>query len=119
MKTDRELLELAAKAVGRSGVYQHWEDSRDNVSCGIAPNGTPGREWWNPLRDDGACARLEAELRIDIEWQRIGVVACHRAESGHDIVAREPYADHLDRQSARRMASLRVAAGIQEAKETP
>ena len=56
--TDRELLELAAKAAGKTGVYQHWRDSRDIVSCGIAPNGSVGRLWWNPLTDDGEALQL-------------------------------------------------------------
>ena len=115
MKTERELLELAAKACGIRVKWEqlhgvHWVDPGQGLV--IKP--------WNPLKDDGDCARMEARIRVDIEWQRIGVVACHRAESGHDIVAREPYADHqYDRQSARRMASLMVAAAIQEAKEAP
>lgn len=50
---NRALLELAAKAAGVLGVYQHWEDSRGSVSCGIAPNGSPGRLWWNQLTDEG------------------------------------------------------------------
>jgi len=64
--TDIELLELAAKAAGIDGVYQLWEDGRGQVSCGIAPNGSPGRDWWNPLRDDGAALRLAVRLGLDL-----------------------------------------------------
>lgn len=113
MKTVRELLELAAKAMAKEIDLDRYDEDMGFVILGIS-------RWWNPQTDDGDCARMEAGLRIDIEWRQIGVVACHRAESGHDIVAYEPYADHQDdRQSARRMASLRVAAAIPKAKEAP
>lgn len=46
--TDRELLELAAKAAGVD--YKGWD-----------------REWtWNPLTDDGDALRLAVKLRIDV-----------------------------------------------------
>jgi hypothetical protein len=112
MKSDREILVLAARSAGVRGTY-FWNIDDSGIEM-------PGGRVWNPRSNDGDCARLEALLRIDIEWQRIGVVACHRAENGHDIVARVTYADHYDdRPSARRMASLMVAAAIQEAKEAP
>lgn len=64
--TDRELLELAAKAAGielqwpldgRVGAYPAnpwWKDA-------------PG---WNPLADDGDALRLAVYLRLMIAWDR-------------------------------------------------
>ena len=62
MKTDRELLELAAKAVGAE-----WSDYPDRT-----PNHwemeKPDGVWsvWNPLTDDGDALRLAAKLRLTI-----------------------------------------------------
>ncbi len=60
MKTDRELLELAAKAIGLGG-------------CTIKV----GRKNWNPLSDDGDALRLAVKLNLlvpecieDWEWCR-------------------------------------------------
>ena len=54
MKTDRELLDLAAKAVGISvndEIRQLW--------------GYPGSSAWNPLTDDGDALRMAVMLNID------------------------------------------------------
>jgi len=55
--TDRELLELAAKAAG--------------IELGWNKNDTPPKpfrldtaEWWNPLTDDGDALRLAAKLAM-------------------------------------------------------
>lgn len=68
MKEDRELLELAAKAVGINGtwcqfpgmVQRHGLDGAiyDEVEC----------EYWNPLQDGCDALRLAAELCLNIEW---------------------------------------------------
>ena len=57
--TDRELLELAAKAAGVKGEYHP-----DN---GIFPDGGGvSTEYWNPLIDDGDALRLAVKLRMDL-----------------------------------------------------
>jgi|SRR5690554_425489 len=64
--TDRELLELAAKAAGYvvdSDFYRL--DVRDT-------SGAPIR--WNPLEDDGDALRLAMALGIDIVWCSSGRV---------------------------------------------
>jgi hypothetical protein len=66
--TDKELLELAAKAAGVNGVYQSWFDDRDVISTGIAPLGSPGVKWWNPLCDDGDAFRLASKLNMTVEF---------------------------------------------------
>ena len=59
-QTDRELLELAAKAAGYQscGMY---EDGRIYLFGIQAP--------WSPLTCDGDALRLAAVLKIDLEWQ--------------------------------------------------
>ena len=52
--TDRELLELAAKAAGRGS--QWWMESPWNEA---------DREW-NPLTDDGDALRLAVKLRLSM-----------------------------------------------------
>ena len=61
--TDRELLELAAKAAGVAGF---WVD--DGLNTGS--NATPAV--WNPLDDDGDALRLAVKLGIDVVWADIG-----------------------------------------------
>ena len=54
--TDRELLELAAKAAGIDArrLPDAWPDRFDNNQ-------------WNPLTDDGDALRLAVKLRLNIE----------------------------------------------------
>lgn len=106
-QTDRELLELAAKAADIDGWYEVGYLSF------IKRTGGP----WRPLDDDGDGARLEAALGIEVEWFDASVRCANlTGASRNDIVARETYADHGgDRQAARRLASLRVAAEIGKA----
>lgn len=75
MSTDRELLELAAKAVGLDATW------RPNVAEGgewLAV--VDGNNWteWNPLTDDGDALRLAVKLRLDIEHgnEALSVFGC-------------------------------------------
>lgn len=64
--TDRELLELAAKAAGikHEGVY--FADS--GLRLGERGNGyTLWVEWWNPLTDDGDALRLAVTVGMSIK----------------------------------------------------
>lgn len=118
MRTNRELLELAARAFGRWGDKSKYiENVYDYDSL---HHGSAAIQWdeycydtWNPLKEDGDCARMEAKLGIDIEWWEAGVVACAKFSIPHaDERASEEFAHHPDRNAARRMASVRVAAEI-------
>jgi hypothetical protein len=60
MSTDRELLELAAKAAGIDG---DWE--KRLTGDGIARRNQCVRVW-NPLTDDGDALRLAVKLEMDI-----------------------------------------------------
>ncbi len=100
--TDRELLELAAKAAGRGS--QWWMESTWNG---------PDKEW-NPLTDDGDALRLAVKLRIAVDpW---GAGACTVAFPGGDMAQiREPhYGDDPER--ATRRAIVRAAAEIGRSK---
>lgn len=107
---DKELLELAAKAAGLVGSYYKNETSEgvycnDENDCGYG---------WNPLNDDGDCARMEAALGIDVDWAEDGVIARNR-----DNRVGVLFEDHNnDRNAARRAASLRVAVEIGRAMQS-
>jgi hypothetical protein len=57
--TDRELLELAAKAAG----YDLYFATKENDFCSIGPCYT---KEWNPLTDDGDALRLAVDLMLEI-----------------------------------------------------
>lgn len=57
--TNRELLELAAKA---AGVPNH------ELYDTIGDNGGVEKHGWNPLDDDGEALRLAVRLKIRVEW---------------------------------------------------
>jgi hypothetical protein len=56
--TDRELLELAAKAAS-------YETNTDGRDFWLAADGESIKHW-NPLTDDGDALRLAVKLRIDL-----------------------------------------------------
>jgi hypothetical protein len=58
VKTDRELLELAAKA---AGIELAWSSNDDQ-----SPRNRANWNVWNPLFDDGDALRLAVRLRLDI-----------------------------------------------------
>lgn len=79
--TDRELLELAAKAAGikilRFGESEdYYSPCRGYVAFiewfwpGDEPMETPMEEEWNPLDDDGDAFRLAVKLRLMVAWDR-------------------------------------------------
>ncbi len=80
--SDRELLELAAKACGYVVVLD-FNNSVDKSKIGIR-----GLGMWNPLTDDGDALRLAVKLRLDITFGTFGIYAgktledtCHRVPS--------------------------------------
>ncbi|MBX6221388.1 hypothetical protein ISD48_26020 [Pseudomonas aeruginosa] len=103
--SDRELLELAAKAAG----YQ--------VDCGFADcplifgtdAGPDGPREWNPLKDDGDAFRLACSLRLDMAFlegfEQIVVDDYHGSSR-----AEEDY--RPDMAAAARRAVVRAAAEI-------
>ena len=57
--TDKELLELAAKAAGYT-LEEHYDDDQYYPWC------TETLAFWNPLLDDGDAFRLMVTLKIDV-----------------------------------------------------
>lgn len=86
--TDRELLELAAKAAGVEPYELHdrWGDCGGIEKAG-----------WNPLTDDGDALRLAVKLKL---WTHSGMGSHHNQD--------DPYA-------ATRRAIVRAAAEIGKA----
>lgn len=102
MSTDRELLELAAKAAGLDVRFDITEQPMSIDSAGT------GR-YWNPLRDDGDALRLAVKLKIGqiwalTQWSDVDF------EDATEAYAADPYA-------ATRRAITRAAASIGKVKE--
>lgn len=60
MKSDRKLLESAAKAAGYECA---WSDSREGFYFGL---GSYTPQYWNPLSNDGDALRLAVKLGLDL-----------------------------------------------------
>lgn len=97
MTTDRELLEMAAKAAR----YQYAKHGGYIVVDGIPGN-------WNPLSDDGDALRLAVKLEIELWFGNGGLNA-----SGMSMDIEEDYGE--DPAAATRRAIVRAAAAIGEA----
>lgn len=101
MTTDRELLELAAKAAGLR--VRTWE-GHSGIRCAI-DDGRHGHMWM-PLTDDGDALRLAADLRLGLEWGMATVrVDC----------CAERYCDGDAPRAVARRAIVRAAAEIGKA----
>lgn len=90
--TDRELLELAAKAAGLTK-YSEWadqikdHDSPHYMGCALHSKGVGGQaDSWNPLIDDGDALRLAVMLGIEIKFN-YGMVS-------DTVEARYPHGEH-------------------------
>jgi len=98
--TDKELLELAAKAagvVGIDGVYPIARDSSGDCY------------FWNPLTDDGDALRLAVKLELDVNPLDSSMwVSREFVKPKVDV--EEPYGD--DPYAATRRAIVRAAAEI-------
>ena len=101
--TDRELLELAAKA---AGIEWYGMAGDDNDSCAYFDIGPDEVVKWNPLRDDGDALRLAVKLLFEIDMGR-GCIAI-RHSTGIKILE----AFNHDPLTATRRAIVRAAAEI-------
>ena len=103
--TDRELLELAAKAAG----IELWHE--DVFTNGLTQKvSDSGILRWHPLINDGDALRLAVKLGIIIEYRR-EIPACfaYHYNSNLEVVQRN---DQLDPYAATRRAIVRAAAEI-------
>ena len=110
MRTDRELLELAAKAAGIA-----FEFCRPELGGCLA-----GGRWWDPLTDDGDALRLAVKLRLQIRMLDKCVFVETDPETllGQSSVSElEMYGRDPDPYSATRRAIVRAAAEIGRAME--
>ncbi|MEI2416168.1 hypothetical protein V8Z80_08280 [Orrella sp. JC864] len=97
-ETDKELLELAAKAAGIALAEQPFIHSKDPGAL------TPGGSIWNPLTDDGDALRLAVKLNLIVCSHRQGESWAQRLE----INIKEAHGD--DAVAATRRAIVRAAA---------
>ena len=95
MKTDRELLELAAKAAGE--LTPSWYGNSAYMG------GVLSR--WNPLTDDGDALRLAVKLGLNISWLKNDVEVNH-----NNHLDRWLERFHSDPYAATRRAIVRAAA---------
>ena len=111
--TDRELLELAAKAAGISSDrfhdrYDHWDKEHAPVLVGRA---------WNPLTDDGDALRLAVKLDIDVmnvnfrEDVTRGQTVMFPIRGGFNVLT-QWYDTTAEKMAATRRAIVRAAAEI-------
>lgn len=115
---DRQYMELvgfAAKAMGRpiGGTFfadGGWSPSVErsfNPSSGFG--GGLDTSSWDPLGDDGDCARMEAALLLNVVWDAYGV----RVEKDGCTLSCEPFTSYgQDRNLARRYASTIAASNL-------
>jgi hypothetical protein len=115
MKTDRELLELAAKAAGYQ-LHVWGTKGAENVARIDLPNNPR----WNPRDDDGDALRLAVKLNLAIR----PLNKCVFVESDPETLlglsqysALEMYGKDIDPCAATRRAIVCVAADIGEAME--
>jgi len=97
--TDRELLELAAKAAG----IDYY--ARAQSGGMLTDNGE-----WNPLTSDADALRLAVKLRIEVEPWIHGDSACARAAVREVLIDEPHYGEDPER--ATRRAVVRAAAEI-------
>lgn len=116
MNTDRELLELAAKAAGYT---LKWGDVHNIGGCEIdctdlayVVSGQPDEaDWcWSPLEDDGDALRLAVKLQIDVLQNPISKTVCCCGTDEQECEVFEEYG--TDPYAATRRAIVRAAAEI-------
>jgi len=111
--TDRELLELAAKAAG----IDYW-------IVKFAPRSAPIEKLhttvdgetveWNPLTDDGDALRLAVKLdfHVQIDFDNDEIEAVYIWSRSESDESREVISEKQDRYAATRRAIVRAAAEI-------
>lgn len=119
MTTDKELLELAAKAAGICELVwgEVWNIGDDLVDCSDMPyirsqQPDEGDCYWNPLTDDGDALRLAVKLglcmTIDLELGRETEVWDYGTSAG----VWEAESHNQDPYAATRRAIVRAAAKV-------
>mgnify|MGYP001312284190 CR=1 FL=1 len=109
--TDRELLEMAAKAARIVVTRSRLDDplSRDMLIENSVRNPHQKAGPWNPLTDDGDALRLAVKLRMRVEPWGSGASAVVSVDN-RALAAEPHYGDDPER--ATRRAIVRAAAAI-------
>ena len=110
---DRELLEMAARAAGYSGVWIKWPGARHplDVELGFF-HGSDGSVW-NPLTSDGDALRLAALLNLEVGWDDKYEKECNvLASIDGGIIYDCSFPYNGDKLAATRRAIVRAAAEI-------
>ena len=107
--TDREMLELAARAAGLK------EFTEINGRFAVRTRFTGMQDWspWNPLTDDGDALRLAVYLEFEIDITSTGVAV--RTRCGLKVLVNKT--EEPDLCAAARLAITRAAAEIGRQKE--
>ncbi len=105
--TDRELLELAAKAAGVNAYWGH-ASSQMILEGIVGGHEYPEPVYWNPLIDDGDALRLAVKMGL--------VIDCSRPSAGLPYQQHAIWFDELcDNATLTRRAIVRAAAEIGKA----
>ena len=111
MMTDKEMLELAAKA---AGIRVKWHSEGHYGPTMEIMEDEAGGPPWNPLTDDGDALRLAVKLKLDVFFHPSSVEA-------HIAGGRIPPIRHIAREfydadpyAATRRAIVRAAAAIRK-----
>lgn len=111
MDSDRDLLELAAKA---AGLDTHWGNGwqADTMFRSLPRPNSPlvANVEWNPLTDDGDALRLAVKLGIDTVTGGGRTIAYCQGLQACEYHGDDPYA-------ATRLAIVRAAAAIGRASD--
>ncbi len=115
--TDRELLELAAKAAGfavRPMEINNVEFQGDFRFIGLmTDSGQWKRGWFNPLEDDGDALRLAVSLKLYVQVNEASVIVDTWQSDIGETKQAIVYFDQLDSpEAATRRAIVRAAAEI-------
>ena len=119
--TDRELLELAAKAAGIKWLPATTEkgiELEPKFGLWLVIDGEPNeyqRRRWNPLTDDGDALRLAVRLRITLFQAPKSVIAEPDEDFDYKLISKKEYCDDETRNAATRRAIVRAAAEIGKA----
>ncbi len=120
--TDRELLELAAKAFWGDQIDDvclvRWLDADEAIGYTYGENqdhnGQDVELVWNPLDDDGDALRLSCCLEIDLAYRVVSQIRVEALAPGGPRIV-EVYDQSNGRSAATRRAIVRVAAAIGKA----
>ena len=102
--TDHELLELAAKAAGINGLWDH------EGNCFVPQEGCI---FWNPLTDDGDALRLAVTLGLVVDVGPVSV-SVHKNNGNRDLGFEFYNTGKDDPYATTRRAIVRAAAAIGE-----